>query len=74
MGTAPGGRLPGAVPMEVNFMTMRICDSCGANLDPCEACDCEMEKAAPGGNDTQDGNMGNNSSNNIPQRGANVNG
>ena len=35
-------------------MYFRICTCCGAYLDPGEICDC-AEKAAPGGNDTEDG-------------------
>lgn len=35
-------------------MYFRICPCCGAYLDPGEICDC-AEKAAPGGNDTEDG-------------------
>lgn len=35
-------------------MYFRICQGCGAYLDPGEICDC-AEKAAPGGNDTEDG-------------------
>lgn len=48
-------------------MYYRICSNCGAYLDPCEICDCR-EKAASGGNDTEDG-RGNKSTNIVtPER------